>query len=85
MSSNIIHGVTPSRRRFSPANFGPDDERLLLNCFGPEYLKTTSRLLRLDWLRMDRVRSNLQTAYGSEFPDPQVAIPANDGKTWKRK
>jgi len=60
----------PQREAFKAAilagHLGPDDQRLLLNCFGAEYLDTTARLLQLEWLRTDPVRSNLHTTYGVE-------------------
>lgn len=37
-----------------------DGENLLMNCFGAEYMTTSSKLLRLDWLRSERVIKNLE-------------------------
>lgn len=37
-----------------------DGENLLMNCFGAEYMTTCSKLLRLDWLRSERVIKNLE-------------------------
>ena len=43
---------------------GPEDELRLLNCFGPDYMRTTGTLLGLDWLHAPRIRENLEKAYG---------------------
>lgn len=48
-------------------HLGPEDERLLLNCFGPEYMRQATQLLRLDWLRSGPVRANLRTVYGIDL------------------
>jgi len=45
-------------------HLGPDDERLLLNCFGAEYMRAAAELLRLEWLRSNPVRANLRSVYG---------------------
>ncbi|MDB5293360.1 MAG: hypothetical protein JWL69_4601 [Phycisphaerales bacterium] len=39
----------------------PDDQRLLLNRFGPEYLNTTLTMLKLDWMHTPAVVANLKT------------------------
>ena len=41
-----------------------DDERRLLNCFGPDYMRTATSLLSLGWLRSAPVSRNLQDVYG---------------------
>ena len=56
-------------------HLGPEDERLLLNCLGPQYLQTTTRLLRLDWLRTDPVRGNLRNVYGVDLEGPRSTEP----------
>jgi hypothetical protein len=53
---------------------GPEDELRLLNCFGPDYMRTAGMLLGLDWLHAPRVRENLEKAYGVR--DGIVAQPA---------
>jgi hypothetical protein len=58
----------PRRYAMKPAilvaHLTPAQEQLLLNCFGPEYLKTTSALLSLDWMRSEAVKRNLQRNFG---------------------
>lgn len=44
-----------------------DDERRLLNCFGPEYMHTAISLLNLGWLRSAPVRDNLRKVYNVEL------------------
>jgi hypothetical protein len=69
---DVIYGNVfeyyPRRDAFKAAilsgYLGVDDEARLLNCFGPEYLDTTARLLKLDWLRSDPVKSDLEKVYG---------------------
>lgn len=42
------------------AHLSPLQEQMLMNCFGAGYMKTTSSLLTLEWLRSDAVRKNLE-------------------------
>jgi hypothetical protein len=80
--SGIIYGNVfeyyPQRDAFKAAilagHLGPDDERLLLNCFGADYLDTTTRLLGLAWLHTEPVRSNLRSVYGIEI----IGVGANE-------
>ena len=44
-----------------------EGENLLMNAFGAEYMTTCSKLLRLDWLRSERVVSNLKTNFKVDF------------------
>lgn len=46
------------------ARLSPDEEALLLNTFGADYVATCAELLTMEWLYSDRVRSNLQRAFG---------------------
>jgi uncharacterized membrane protein len=48
------------RAEILAAHLSRDGENLLMNCFGAEYMTTTSKLLRLDWLRSERVIKNLE-------------------------
>ena len=41
----------------------PDEESLLLNRFGPEYLQTCRSLLSLDWMRSPQVAKTLQNVF----------------------
>ena len=43
------------------------DEQLLLNCFGPEYMRTAVSLTSLGWLRTEAVRATLRKVYGVEL------------------
>jgi hypothetical protein len=69
---DVIYGNVfeyyPQREAFKAAilsgHLGIDDEARLLNCFGPEYLDTTARLIKLEWLRSDPVKSDLEKVYG---------------------
>ena len=45
-------------------HLGPDDQRRLLDCFGPAYLHRAVDLISLDWLRSAPVRDNLDRVYG---------------------
>lgn len=46
------------------AHLTPQDEELLLNCLGVEYMTTCANLLTLDWMRIDRMKDNLERAFG---------------------
>lgn len=48
------------RAEILAAHLSRDGENLLMNCFGAEYMTTSSKLLRLDWLRSERVIKNLE-------------------------
>jgi hypothetical protein len=45
------------------ARLSPDEESLLLNRFGANYVATCSSLLTMEWLYSDRVRGNLEKAF----------------------
>jgi hypothetical protein len=46
------------------ARLSPDEEALLLNTFGADYVATCAELLTMEWLYSDRVKSNLEQAFG---------------------
>ena len=46
------------------ARLSPDEEALLFNRFGADYMNVCRRLLTLDWLRSERVVKNLATHFG---------------------
>ena len=48
-------------------HFSRDDERRLLNCFGPEYMRSAVSLSSLGWLRSGAVRDTLRKVYGVEL------------------
>jgi hypothetical protein len=58
---------SPRRYAMRPAilaaHLSPPQEETLLNCFGAEYMKATSSLLTLEWLRSDTVRRNLARSF----------------------
>lgn len=60
-------GIDAMRAAVLTGHFSRDDERRLLNCFGPEYMRTAVSLLSLDWLRSGPVRDILSNVYGVEF------------------
>lgn len=45
------------------ARLGPDEEALLLNRFGSDYVSTCAALLTMDWLYSERVRGNLERVF----------------------
>ena len=45
------------------ARLSPEEESLLLNMFGADYLATITSLLTMDWLYSDRVKGNLQQGF----------------------
>jgi len=45
------------------ARLSPEEQGLLLNRFGPEYLAVCSNLLSLEWLYDGRVRTNLEKVF----------------------
>ncbi len=45
------------------AHLSPLQEETLMNCFGAEYMRTTSSLLTLEWMRSDTVRKNLERSF----------------------
>jgi hypothetical protein len=67
---------SPRRYALKPAilaaHLSPVQEEMLLNCFGPEYMKTTSSLLTLEWLHSESVRKNLQRSFGVSLDVPNV-------------
>jgi hypothetical protein len=46
------------------AKLSPEEESLIFNRFGPEYLGVCSSLISLDWLYSTRVRTNLAKIFG---------------------
>ncbi len=46
------------------AKLSPQEESLIFNRFGPEYLGVCSNLISLDWLYSTRVRTNLSKIFG---------------------
>jgi hypothetical protein len=49
------------------ARLGPDEEALLLNRFGSDYVATCATLLTMDWLYSERVRGNLERVFGAKL------------------
>jgi hypothetical protein len=62
-----VFEFSPRRYALKPAilaaRLSPRQEELLMNCFGPEYVKTAAALLTLDWLRSEVVKKNLQRSF----------------------
>jgi len=60
----------PRRQALRPAilaaHLSPADEELLVNCFGPGYVRVAARLVALEWLRADPVRGDLARSFGIE-------------------
>jgi len=46
------------------ARLSPDEEALLLNTFGADYIATCASLLTMEWLYSERVRDNLAQVFG---------------------
>jgi len=46
------------------AKLSPEEESLIFNRFGPEYLGVCANLISLDWLYSSRVRTNLSKIFG---------------------
>jgi hypothetical protein len=57
-------GFNAMRAAVLTGHLSPRDERRLLNCFGPEYMRTATALLSLGWLRSPPVSKNLLDVYG---------------------
>jgi hypothetical protein len=59
---------SPRRREMKSvvlaSHLSPAGEELLFNCFGPEYLSTSSKLLTLDWLHSPKITQNLDKSFG---------------------
>jgi hypothetical protein len=49
------------------ARLGPDEEALLLNEFGSDYVTTCASLLTMEWLHAGRVRTNLESVFGTKI------------------
>jgi hypothetical protein len=49
------------------ARLSPDEEALLLNEFGSDYVATCASLLTMEWLYGGRVRSNLESVFGAKI------------------
>lgn len=60
-------GIDAMRAAVLTGHFSREDERRLLNCFGPEYMRTAVSLSSLGWLRSAPVRDNLRKVYGVEL------------------
>src|SRR6185369_13658145 len=56
-------GLDAMRSAVLSGHLSRHDERRLLNCFGPEYMRTATTLLGLTWLRSPPVRDNLRKLY----------------------
>jgi hypothetical protein len=58
----------PRRQALRPAilaaHLSPAEEELLIRCFGPAYVRVASRVVALEWLRDDPVRSELERGFG---------------------
>lgn len=46
------------------ARLSPDEQALLLNTFGADYVATCVSLLTMDWLHSERVSTNLEKVFG---------------------
>lgn len=57
-------GLDAMRSAVLTGHLSRDDERRLLNCFGPDYMRTATSLLSLGWLRSPPVSNNLTRVYG---------------------
>ena len=79
MNGNVFE-FAPRREALKGAilagRLGPEDELRLLNCFGPDYMRTAGTLLGLDWLHSPRVRENLEKVYGVR--NGVVPVPAEN-------
>jgi hypothetical protein len=68
---------SPRRYAMRPAilaaHLSPPQEETLLNCFGAEYMKATSSLLTLEWLRSDAVRKNLERSFHVNLDVPKLS------------
>lgn len=60
-------GIDAMRAAVLTGHFSRSDEQRLLNCFGPEYMRTAVSLLNLGWLRSGPVRDILRKVYGVEL------------------
>jgi hypothetical protein len=60
-------GLDAMRAAVLTGHFSAKDERQLLNCFGPEYMRTAVSLAGLGWLRTEAVRETLRKVYGVEL------------------
>jgi hypothetical protein len=59
------------------AELRSEEEALLLNRFGPEYLQTCKSLLSLEWMRTGRVAGTLKNVFGVKLA---TAGPADEPK-----
>lgn len=57
-------GLDAMRSAVLSGHLSREEERRLLNCLGPEYMRTATSLLSLTWLRTAPVRDNLHKVYG---------------------
>lgn len=48
------------------ARLSPDEESLLMNEFGSDYVTTCASLLTMEWLHGGKVRSNLESVFGAK-------------------
>jgi hypothetical protein len=60
-------GLDAMRAAVLTGHLSREDERQLLNCFGPEYMRTAISLAGLGWLRSSPVRETLKKVYGVEL------------------
>lgn len=49
------------------ARLSPDEEALLLNKFGDDYVATCADLLTMEWFYTSRVRNNLEKVFGAKI------------------
>lgn len=49
------------------AHLNQEGEKLLLNCFGVEYLSICSRILTLEWFHSERILKNLKKSFNVEL------------------
>jgi hypothetical protein len=61
------------RAQILAGHLTPEDQALLLRCFGVEYMNTCSRLIDLDWMRGKKVTENLKRAFGVGVAAPPAA------------
>jgi hypothetical protein len=70
-SAGDVFQFTPEREMLKStilaARLSPEEESLIFNRFGPEYLGVSSSLISLDWLYSGRVKGNLSKVFGVDL------------------
>jgi hypothetical protein len=65
---------SPERYAMKPAilsaHLSPVQQVMLMNCFGADYVNTSSSLITLGWLRSDPVRRNLKINFRVDLDEP---------------